>query len=473
MPVVDLTRALAAAEVRGTRPPYTVFRDYLAGRHQLKFATSDFQQTHGDLLESLRENLCPMVRSGFTDTLALDSWGSDANDRMADDYGLERLLGLVHNETWGQGDAYVIVWPDDTGKLVPHFQRAETCIPEADPDNPAVLARLTKRWVDSNGHGRAFVLYPERMERYVTVDKIIDHSVEASVKVSAFPTDPAEWREFSADGDPSVIPVETDVMPALWWKLDSDDVFGYGRSILTDVIPLQDALNKSLADLIVLSESYSRPFWYLLKYKAAEVVQNLNPFAAGGVTPATLSGDPLVSGPVTPPGVNPRRRRFDPTRQRIFTTPGEGPFGQLDPPDASKVIEIHTEFKTKVAGVVGLPMYYLAQTSGDVPSGQSLRVLSERRSARARRFQRDSKPVLKGLGELLGMPDVVAPRWEPIMGLDPLEAWQIAETQDRMGLDLADILNGIDYPDADAVAQRAQAVRDERSMNARAGLFGM
>ena len=477
MPIADLTRAIVETDTSTTRPPYRVFADYLAGRHQLKFATADFTTTHGDLLESLRENLCPMVRAGFTDTLALDGWGSDANDAVADAYGLDRLLGLVNNEAWGHGDAYVIVWPDRTGRPVPHFQRAERMIPYADRDNPAVLDMLVKRWVDPAGWGRATVLYPDHMERYVTADKLVDHTRGAAVRVNPFPTDPAAWRPYTDDGDPAIVPVWSDVMPACWWKLDADDVFGYGRSILTDVVPLQDGLNKALADLIVLSETYARPFWYLLKYRAAEVVQNLNPFAATVPTPSTSVGSGSLVGPdapVTPPGITaPPRRRFDPNRQRIFTTPGEGPFGQLDPPDATKVIEIHTEFKTKVAGVVGLPMYYLAQTSGDVPSGQSLRVLSERRTARARRFQRDANPVLKGLGELLGMPDAVAPAWEPIMGLDPTEAWDIAEAQDRIGLDVEDILMGLDYPDAANVAARARANRDERATAARSGLFGV
>ena len=93
MAVTDLTRALSDAESAGARPAYRTFRDYYDGRHQLRFATAKFQADYGQLVLSLRENLCPAVVAGFTDDLAVQAWGDAVALDTATEQGLSRLVG--------------------------------------------------------------------------------------------------------------------------------------------------------------------------------------------------------------------------------------------------------------------------------------------------------------------------------------------------------------------------------------------
>jgi hypothetical protein len=459
---VPISDVLAAGYASPARPAYSALRDYRDGRHYLKFATPDFSLRHQGLLQGLRENLCPAVISGFVDTLELETWGGKAADERAEALGLSRMLGLLVQEAWAMGDAYCVVWPNRAGVDTPRFFKAAHMSPAVDPEDPSQLAHLVRRWIQPDGYGRATVYYPDRVERFVTVAKVVHPDVSGT---PTWPGKPEGWAPFSGDGDPEVIGHNYGGVPGVWLKLDATDTEGYGTSILTDVIPLQDALNKALADLIVLGEAYSRPFWYLLNHHAGQSSGPIaNPYDRTPALPAPGAWDPSSDTPApvqpitVPQGIsaNPNGGRFDPTRQRIFTTSGEGPFGQLDPPNAQHVLEIHREYAAKVARVVGIPSYYFTQTSGDVPSGESLRVLSARRTARVRRFQSDSLPVLRGLGQLLGITDA-APAWAPVQDLDPLEVWQVAEIQRGLGIPLADVLRMAGQADWEELAARAQA----------------
>ena len=150
MAVTDLTRALSDAESAGARPAYRTFRDYYDGRHQLRFATAKFQADYGQLVLSLRENLCPAVVAGFTDDLAVQAWGDAVALDTATEQGLSRLVGQWMQETWKSGDGYVMVWPNRQGVPVPHLQTAETGIPQV-PRGPGP-ARPVRQAVGRSAH---------------------------------------------------------------------------------------------------------------------------------------------------------------------------------------------------------------------------------------------------------------------------------------------------------------------------------
>ncbi|QXT62746.1 phage portal protein [Tessaracoccus palaemonis] len=429
-------------EWRHRLPGYTEQRNYCDGNHQLRFATPDFEAKYGSQVRALRENLCEGVVSAFTDRLAIASWGDKAAAKIDDAEGLERLLGYVHDEAFRCGDGYVLVWPGPDGQPTPHYHRADQIVPHVDPANPAVLDWAAKIWVDTNHYGRINIYDRHQVERYRTLGRLPeDHHA------SDLPENPTAWIPMDLDGEGDVIRHTFGATPALWWKQGADTADGHGKSILTNVIPLQDANNKSVANLVVTEEAYARPFRYLLNFKPASD----NPFVAAGeyMTAMAKAANSTV------------KRRFDPSRQQIFTHDGPGPFGQLDPADLQQLVKVQDAWAVKIARVVGIPPYYLTQTSGDVPSGQSLRVLTSRLTARVRRFQRDSAPVLRGLAQLLGIPEPDI-TWAPPMDLDPLEKWQVAQIRQSLGLALEDVLTDTGTADIEGVVERATAATSQR-----------
>lgn len=464
MAVEDLVNALLAAEAVGARPDYRLFADYYDGRHQLKFATEKFTTDYANLVLGLRENLCPAVVFSFTDDLVVKSWGDDATyqgQKLDKDTqnGLSRLIGLMTQESWRSGDGYAMVWPNRAGVPVAHYQTGEESIPVTDPEDPSQLLSYAKRWIDAKtGHGRAFVLFHDHAERWVTGNQL---QTKEAKNPHPFPTDPTQWSPYTGDGDEAVITHTFGMVPVVWLPLDQARPGGYGRSILTDVVPIQDALNKSVANMVVLEEDYAEPFWYLLKYRKEATTTTANPYVAQIPSIPPPPGVPQQVGLSAAPAARAQDDRFDRRRQHVFTTSAEGPAGQFDPPDMEKLWTVQDKYALKISRVVGLPSFYMTQTSGDVPSGESLRVLSTRRTGRLRRYQAGALPELRKLGLLLGMENPT-PEWEAVVKVDENERWQIAGQQDDMGLATVDILEYAGVANASDIADRATKARDSQ-----------
>jgi len=429
--VQDVSAAIARWKI--TTPGYRMFADYYAGRHQIKFATQNWQEKYGPIVLGLRENLCPAVVSAFTDKMEVESWGVDTLDETAE-AGLARLHARINRESFRTGDAYVLVWPGPDGAPRPHYHRADQFVHHVSPTDPAVLDWAAKVWQDGDW-GRVNVYYEDRVERFRTVQPVGSKGEPA--KIADWPEQADKWAEYNGDGDqdtdPAVITHQFGVVPVCWFPHDPED--DRGRSILTDVIPLQDALNKSVADLVVTGETYARPFWYLLGYKPE------------------LKLDPATGKLAAPP-------KFDPTRQQIFTSDAPGPMGQLDPPDLTRLLAVQDGYALKIARVVGMPAYYLTQTSGDVPSGESLRTLTSRLTAAVRAHERETTPVWRGLLQLLGIDGW--PRWADPTPIDAGERLDQAVIKRRdLGLALVDVLEQMGETDAQQLADNAAAAAEQ------------
>ncbi len=406
------------------KPVYDLYRNYYRGQHELQFATQDFKAKHGDTFKSLRENLCKSVVTAHTDRIAIEGWGDDTADE-ARDQGMSRLAGMVHREVFRCGDAYSVTWESTDGPKA-RFRRADQIVPVVDEFEPDRLKRASQVW-EAGGYGRVNVIDDQRMTRWVTREKI-----DAA---KTMPDTSSAWMPHRDEDGAPELAHSFGTVPVCWWRLDADDVEGYGNSVLSDVIPLQNGLNKGLADLLVLSETYARPFWYLLNFRP----QTDNPAAEWAQEIEKL----------------PVQRKFDPNRQQIVTHDGEGPFGQLDPPDLMRLIEQQREMKNKISSVAGIPSYYFSQTSGQVPSGESLRVLTSRLISAVRDFTDSATPVWRGQAQLLGMGETAAPKWADPMPMDETERITNAEGLQRLGLSIEDVVSYLGFPDGDLIVSRA------------------
>lgn len=436
MPVADVVSAVAELKAR---PGYRLYRDYHGGRHRYAFATPKFLEKYGWVLDQARENLCPGVVSAFTDRLSMQSWGEKTALDEADKQGLSRLLNMVNREAYRCGDAYTLTWNGADGSPKARYHRADSIVPKVSDLDPDVLDWAAKFWTHAE-HGRVNVYYPDRVERYVTVAPLINANTEKGATRLDWPDDNTSYKLFS-DDDSDTIGHDFDGVPVCWWKRDADDQAGYGRSVLHDVIPVQDELNKFVADMIVASERIALPIRYALQMEMLAQTPRLDP----------KTGKPAESKPV----------KFDPTLQSILALPGAGPVGEFPGPDADKLIGMQNHAAHKIARVTGVPAYYFSQTSGDVPSGESLRVLSSRLISSVRDFQQDSTPVWRGQLQLLGF-DNPSPAWEDPMPMDEAEKVEVALGKKELGFSLADLVTFLGEADPEGVLSRALQADVER-----------
>lgn len=468
----------AVKEYNGRRKAYLIYEQYYKGNQELKYATEAFRNEYGRQFEGLRENLLPGLITAFTDNLGIASWGSVANDKLESDLGLKGLLGMVNNESFRTGDGYILAWPNAKGTNVPHYQRSFRMVPKVNQDDPSQLEWIARFWYLGK-YCRVNVYYADRVERWVTASEFADLNEQGNPRISAdWPETEQSWVPFqgngtAGDGGP-IVAHNFGKVPAIWTRQDAIDPYDHGISVLEDAIPLQDMLNRSLADTMVLSGTYAKPFWYLLNYQPEA---NQNPLIAAQQLADAIAGaqQALAGVPNNLPGggVLEAAQTFKRSEQSIFAHDGPGPFGQLQPPDIGKMLDQQDRIALKMARVVGLPSYYITQTSGDVPSGASLRVLKQRMTSRIGRFQRDSEPALKGLGELLGMREVDI-EWTNPQQLDPLEQIEVAVAKKRdLGYALEDAIADLDEQDVAGILQRAQEKAAKAAQAFQDGALGM
>lgn len=422
MSLADLAESLQGHQPRAAA--YSLYTDYLEGRHQLRYANQQLADDVKKVVESLRENLCPAVVDAFVDGMTVRSWGDAADQATAE--GLDRLVPMVNRGTLGLGDGFVLVWAGRDGKPQPMYHPASQIIPTVDPDAPDQLSRAIKIWHVAK-RWRANIYYADHVERYVTTDEM--------PAAAPAPEKPESWVPYASEDADAVMAHAFGSVPVCWWKHRPPTQTAHGVSILVDVIPLQDALNKSIADMVVNGEAYGRPFWYLLNYRSNDPL--VNPLVAAQDMFTALRGN----------------SKFDPTKGSIFTSSSEGPFGQLDPPDLTRQLAVQEGIAAKIARVVGIPTFYFSQQSGDVPSGESLRVLAMRRTNRIQAFLRESQPVWRGLCQLLGKE--TEPTWASPIPTDQTERYQIAALKKGLGYAMEDVIADLDEPDPQGVVARA------------------
>lgn len=156
---------------------------------------------------------------------------------------------------------------------------------------------------------------------------------------------------------------------------------GMGSSLAS----LQDRINHSILDQTVIAEMYSRPFWYLLNYEKAPQ----NPYLPN-VGKQHVMQEEKAGG----------------NTGRIFTTSGNGPFGQMDPPTIKDMMDYHDSLVAKVSQSTGIPEYYFKPGAGNPPSGVALKTLSKRFTDKVSVIRDAIEPELLRMAEDLGVPKV-------------------------------------------------------------------
>lgn len=187
---------------------------------------------------------------------------------------------------------------------------------------------------------------------------------------------------------------------------------------------LQDRVNHSIIDQTVIAEMYARPFWYLLNYQAAPS----NPYLPPQAQP---SGDALKEEKPTGGAAG-----------RIFTSSGEGPFGQLDPPTLSDMVAYHDSIIAKVSQSTGIPEFYFKPGGSQAPSGVALKVLSRRFNNKVARIRDDLEEDLRKLADQLGAEK--GPNDEELVLWDSSDDL-LQESMDAHGLALAQMGYPLDY----------------------------
>lgn len=429
------------------RNRYKKYYSYYNGDHDLRFATFKFRSTFGQLVKEFAENMCPAVVDSLNDRLKVTGFqsttaelkseqvdvpfeGAPAHTRVTkiDPYGealwdiwgrnnMDVKASEVHTEALKCGDAYVIVWPDNQMRATIWPQDACECVVRYDPNNSGVIMYGAKTWYDDTVRRWRLNLYmPDVIYKYVL-----------SRTTTQFSTKEQSWEQYQS------VPNPWDTPAIFHFPNKNSD--RYGVSELRDVISLQDALNKSVMDMLIAMEFAS--------YKQRYIV---------GMEPEI---DPDTGEPV-----DPNIKNYGADRMMAIPDP-EAKVGQFDATDLKQFLEVQEKFWISAAKVTGTPLHYFLITKGDFPSGEAMKAaearFTNRIEDRQTQFGGTWEKVLQFAAEIDGV-DIpatadddfsVSTSWSPAVPRSEAEIADAAVKKKSIGVSRSELLRDLGYSEDD------------------------
>jgi len=326
-------------------PAVVTYDEYYRGLQRVAFATSKWRETFGALFDELADNWCQLVVDASVERLKVEGFrfgpvGDEADDeawQLWQANYLDADQALAYTEACKVGLAYLLVLPSNGDPQTPRItvESPLQVITYNSPENRREREAALKRWTDDDGTSRAVLYTPEA---FYTLTRQKNRKT---------------WVEEDRVPNPiGIVPV----VP----MLNNPTLMGHGISDLNVVVPLQDAVNKLLADLLVNSEYTAFP----------------QRFATGLEIPT----DPETGRPLD-------RERFLSSVSRLWVAEDKDvSFGQL-PEGGGGYVEWIEALIQHIAAQTRTPPHYLLGSSGNFPSGESLKATETGLVAKVRRKQ--------------------------------------------------------------------------------------
>lgn len=350
----DILWALATLPAKSEQ--YRKAQEYYDGIHPLNFATRRYREAFGRLFAALSLNVCATVIDTKVARLKLEGFSfvsqneDDAQPTEEAQAGLQqqaRKIGRRTREVWRhnrmdkrlkrvlseallKGDSYVIAWPDAQGRAVFHPNAAGLVVVKEDTENPGFIVFAAKAWRDGK-RIRLTLYYPDKLVKLVTAAECV-----------SMPRTVAAFKQYQEEREPWPLPNPWGKVPVFH--------LGDGDSHLKNLFKIQDALNKAVCDKMIAMEFQAfRQRW--------------------------ATGLELPTDPITGIAYNP----FKPGAENLWVIPdGEhAKFGDFAEANLEQFIKVKESFIADFALVSGIPIYAF-KLSGDIPSGESLKVLDKR-----------------------------------------------------------------------------------------------
>lgn len=449
--MLDTTQALewaTKAFADADQARYAKYHDYLAGRHPLAFASPKFRSAFGHTFNEFAYNRMPMVVDAIADRMQITGFGSTP-DRLAERWdeiwhanGMGERFAQVTREQFTTGEAYVIVELDaENDNVLIWPQQAHSVRVHYSDDRPGHIIGAVKRWRDSDGYDRLSVYHPDRLEKYRSRNprrSLTTHEVDDTA-VSYTTT----WEPYQPEGDsewPLSLPVD-DTVPVFHFA-NNPGIDNKGTSELADVIPIQDALNKSLMDLLVAMEFAAFPARYVVNTdmsndRTAESIQQV---VAGITSILELYGENV----------------------------SVGDFAAANISQYTQVVDL---FDTLISRVSKVPVHYL-QMTGDFGSGEARRMseipfvakVDDRILADTPRWSDVARYGLRLEGESVE-PGQIKVNWTPTAALTEEEQLRLGREKQGLGWSTRGIMREMGREDTEInkiLAEREEELKQQR-----------
>lgn len=421
--------AWALGDIAERAPVLKKRRDYYEGRHaQVLYDSKTVSPLLRGILEDLSDNMCADVVDEPASRLEITAWRSAGDDGKGQRGVLAQALwdanrgsareGQTYRDMFALGDAFNIVEVAGDGKARWHPQAPEQMAVRYSTEYPDLVEVAAKVW--RKGKGWRLNLYygptpggedeapaPGRLERWATKGTGSQGGVPQARSFERVMEDERGEPDDGTRADWERNPV---------FHFPNAAVGTYGRSVLTDIIPLQDLLNKAISDLVVDMEEMALP----------------QRWAIGVQHETDDEGRPK---PIK------RRSRSSADMLSLRAKPGEVELGQFDAADLAPFLAVQHSWRVEIARKGHLPLSSVDATGAAVASGLSLLVQEGRLVKRCKDTQRDAgwvwREQIAFMLTLMGTatdPDEVDMEWAPLSTRDERDLWETLTIKKDMGV---------------------------------------
>lgn len=329
---------LLDARLRARQQATKLYEDYYNGNHRLAFATSKFRETFGTLFAAFSDNWCQLVVDAAVERLKVEGFrfgkDSSANDAAWEIWqanGLDADSKLGHREAVKCGESYVLVDPNGGDPRITVEHPIEAIVAMAPGSRRQRLAGL-KRWVDDDGFVYATLYLPNEIYKFQSQRKAPSYVGSGKVNWQRRGDDPGGSHRLGAV---PLIPLCNS--PSMMWG---------GQSDLQPAIPLQDAANKLISDMLVASEFQA--------------------FQQRWATGMDIPTDPET-------GLPRPAAQLEAAMSRLWvSSSADTTFGAFPQVDLKPYVSAVEMIVQHLAAQTRTPPHYLLGQSGAFPSGESL-----------------------------------------------------------------------------------------------------
>ena len=410
---------LAYDTIKAKYQSHTDCFDYYDGDQPIVFASTKLAEIFKSNVK-FTENWCSVVIDSVKERIELKGFQVPevANESMGKIWN-RNLLDLesddLHEAALVTGEAYLIVQQSEDG-IDMFYNDPRLCHVFYESDNPRKKRMAAKMWVGDDDKYHLTLYYPDRFEFYISQNdakNVTEASNFVMIENSTIP---------NQDGD----------IPVFHFSMNKRVI----KSDLNDVIPLQNAINKILTDMMVVGDYGSFPQRYIISNADVGKLKN-----APNEIWAIPSGDGVGQGTSV---------------------------GQFQPADLKNYLQSMNQLAGDISRITRTPKHYFFSEGGD-PSGEALIAmeapLNRKVADRIERFEPVWKEAMAYALHLSGhevnVEDITV-EWDNVETIQPRTTAEIRTFSVNAGIPLITILRDEGWSDE----KMAQMLTDKKLWSA-------
>lgn len=397
--------------IKKKRPVLDLLYRYVNGGQPLRYSTERLEEAFSDLRTRFEINWCSVIVNTSLDRLQLtgfdtdDQAANDALDTVFDQLHIDLEADKAHKGALSMESAYIIVWKTEQNEIEIYYNDPRNCHVFYESSNPH-KRRYGAKWFRRDDDRHEITLYyPQKIEHYISKS-----TREEISNPNDFELESSETNTFGA-------------IPVFELKTEGE---------IDKVTTLQDAINKTFADMMVAAEYGA--------FVQRWVVSNSDP------------GD-LKNGP-----------------NEIWWIPsGDGigqasSVGQFTPTALSGYLDAMDKLANSMAIITRTPKHYLMTTGANI-SGEALLAMETPLTRKAEKHQRRFTAVWQDIGafilRLLGKqtaPSDITVTWDRVESIQPFTEAQTNQILINTGIPLETILRRAGWTESEI-----QQLNDDRT----------